>query len=171
MKNIFHLSKKIALSLGLVILVNVFYFSGIQIYSQAPRYEDFFTPQNANVNYEQGACEEYGGTWIKAQAGAPAWCDSQAVYTAQQEAWELAQKEHQKTVFLIALPLGIFTLVLGLFAPLPVAVSSGLMYGGLLTSIIGTLGYWGHMEDYLRFGVSGLALLFLFILGVKKFKD
>jgi hypothetical protein len=171
MKNIFHLSKKIALSLGLVILVNVFYFSGIQTYSQGPRYEDFFTPQNANVNYEEGACEEYGGTWVKAQAGAPAWCDAQAVYTAQQNAWETAQKAHQKTVFLISLPLGIFTLVLGLFAPLPMAVSSGLMYGGLLTSIIGTLGYWGQMEDYLRFTVSGLALLFLLLLGIRKFKD
>lgn len=171
MKNIFHLSKKIALSLGLVILVNVFYFSGIQTYSQAPRYEDYFPVSSLDINYEQGACEEYGGTWMKAQAGAPAWCDAQAVYTAQQNAWDTAQKAHQKTVFLISLPLGIFTLVLGLFASLPMAVSSGLMYGGLLTSIIGTVGYWGHMEDYLRFGVSGIALLFLFILGVKKFKD
>jgi hypothetical protein len=171
MKNIFHLSKKIALSLGLVILVNVFYFSGIQTFDQAPRYEDYYPQQAAEVNYEQGACEEYGGVWVKAQAGSTPFCDLNTVYTAQQKAFDTAQKAHQKTVFLISLPLGIFTLVLGLFAPLPMAVSSGLMYGGLLTSIIGTLGYWGHMEAYLQFGVSGLALLFLFILGVKKFKD
>ena len=171
MKTIFHLSKKIALSLGLVILVNVYYFSGIQTFDQAPRYEDFFPIQDANVNYEQSACEEFGGTWVKAQAGSTPWCDTNAVYTAQQKTFDTAQKAHQKTVFLISLPLGIFTLILGLFMPVPVAVSSGLMYGGLLTSIIGTLGYWGQMEDYLRFTVSGLALLFLLLLGIRKFKD
>lgn len=171
MKNIFHLSKKIALSLGLVVLLNAFYFSGIQTFDQAPRYEDFFPMQDAQVNYEQGACEEYGGVWVKAQAGSVPFCDLNTVYTAQQKAFDTAQKAHQKTVFLISLPLGIFTLVLGLFMPVPMAVSSGFMYGGLLTSIIGTLGYWGQMEDYLRFTVSGLALLFLLLLGIRKFKD
>jgi uncharacterized membrane protein len=65
--------------------------------------------------------------------------------------------------------LGIMALVIGAFLKLT-SVGSGIMGGGVLTIIYGTIRYWGNMPDYGRFTILGIALAILIWIGYKKFK-
>ncbi|MAE43229.1 hypothetical protein CMO93_05635 [Candidatus Woesearchaeota archaeon] len=76
---------------------------------------------------------------------------------------------YNRNVFIISAILGIISLLIGAFLKLP-SVSSGIMGGGILTIIYGTLRYWGNMPDYGRFTILGIALAILIWLGYKKFK-
>ena len=48
------------------------------------------------------------------------------------------------------------------------AVSLGLSLGGVLSFVIGTIGYWSDLSDVLRVVVLGIALVALIYLGIKK---
>ena len=49
-------------------------------------------------------------------------------------------------------------------------VSSGIMGGGVLTIIYGTLRYWGEMSDIIRWILLGVVLALLIWIGYKKVK-
>ena len=48
------------------------------------------------------------------------------------------------------------------------SVSSGIMSGGILTIIYGTIRYWSDLPDYGRFIILGLTLIILIWLGYKR---
>jgi len=76
---------------------------------------------------------------------------------------------YNRNVFIVATGIGIITLIIG-FALKLAAVSSGLMAGGILTIIYGTIRYWSDLPDYGRFIILGLALGILIWMGYKKVK-
>ena len=80
-----------------------------------------------------------------------------------------AREIYNRNVFIIDTILGVISLVIGAFLHLP-SVSSGIMGGGILTIIYGTLRYWGDLPDYGRFIILGIALGILVWIGYKKFK-
>ena len=74
---------------------------------------------------------------------------------------------YNRNVFIVATGIGIITLIIG-FALKLASVSSGLMGGGILTIIYGTIRYWSDLPDFGRFIILGLTLAILVWLGYRK---
>jgi len=74
---------------------------------------------------------------------------------------------YNRNVFIVATGIGIIALIIG-FALKMVSVSSGLMGGGILTIIYGTMRYWSDLPDFGRFIILGITLIILIWMGYKK---
>ncbi|QQR54461.1 hypothetical protein IPG41_04640 [Candidatus Peregrinibacteria bacterium] len=161
--------KKLALSLALVLLINVFFNVGLETFYPAPKYDTYCPASLFQVTYEtEAACTEAGGDWYAANSGG-AMCD---FYKSCYDEYEKVSQVYNRNAFIVLTSLGVLTLFLGLFIPkIPMAVMNGFLYGGIVSVLIGTMRYWTLMEDYLRFIVSGVALLILIVVGVKRLKD
>ena len=81
------------------------------------------------------------------------------------------QNFYNRNVFIILEIAGLIAFLLGLFAINAKAVSNGFLGGGVLSLIIGTVRYWSGMDDYLRFGILGIALAILIWVGYKKIRS
>ncbi len=174
MENALSKWKKLALSLAILIVLNVFFNVGLDTFYPAPEY-DAYCPVVAEdktmATYETGeACNEAGGSWVEpAGKDVGGYCD---FYGDCYKAYDDAMQPYNRTAFIILTVLGVGTLLGGLMATtLPMAVANGLLYGGVLSILIGTMRYWSYMDDYFRFIVSGVALVLLIAVGVKKLKD
>ncbi|KKP98523.1 MAG: hypothetical protein US06_C0007G0001, partial [Parcubacteria group bacterium GW2011_GWC2_36_17] len=44
-------------------------------------------------------------------------------------------------------------------------------FAGLISFLVGTVGYWSAIQDYLRFVILGIVLAVLIYIGYKKLKD
>jgi len=78
-----------------------------------------------------------------------------------------SREKYNRNVFIFATGIGIIILILG-FALNMASVSSGLMGGGILTIIYGTIRYWSDLPDFGRFVILGITLTILIWLGYKK---
>jgi hypothetical protein len=174
MSTTFDAWKKIGLSSAIVIALNVFFYAGLDSFYPAPQYEDYCGP--GSMVYKPGvqdeaACKEEGGSWVSPAEGEP-FCDMSTVNSMTcYNDYDTAMRPYQRNSFIIFTILGLITLVVSLTLKLPMAVGRGLMYGSVVTLLLGTLFYWSYMEDYLRFIVSGVVLGVLVLVGVKKVKD
>lgn len=166
--------KKLAMALSIVIILNVFFNVAIDTFYKMPNWENYCKPELNSVSYEnKKTCEDAGGMWSEnmgypKEVGATGYCNAQ--YTCQKEYGD-ASSVYNRNVFVVLTALGAVTIILALFAALPSSVSSGLLYGGLLSLIIGTVRFWSDMDDYIRFVVTGVVLILLITIGVKKMKD
>ena len=161
--------KKLALALAILIVMNIFFNVGIDTFYDAPDYDEFCEEVVRDVEFveTQEACIANGGTWNIGQ-------DWEYCEDAEEECWGEWRDElepYNRNAFIILVFLGTATLLVGLFVLMPMAVSNGLLYGGILSIVIGTMRYWPDMDDYLRFIVSGVVLALLIIVGLKKIKD
>jgi len=77
---------------------------------------------------------------------------------------------YNRNVFIVATGIGILALIVG-FALGMASVSSGLMGGGILAIIYGTIRYWSDLPDIGRFIILGITLIILIWLGYKKLKQ
>jgi hypothetical protein len=165
--------KKLGMSAALVIALNVFFYAGLDTFYAAPQYEDYCSPTEAiskDRALNEAACHAEGSNWVLPAAG-DAYCDmSNTYYNTCYLGYDEAMKPHQRNSFIVFTILGLATLLLGL-GKWPMAVGRGFMYGGVITMFLGTTFYWGYMEDYFRFIVSGVVLFVLVIVGIKKIKD
>lgn len=162
--------KKIALALALVIILNIFFNVGLDTFCPAPDYDEYcgsWERVDVWAIEDQEVCLSNGGTWNIEQDYA--YCEDK--YEDCWAAYDEARAPYDRNSFIVLTVLGTATLLLGLFVMMPMAVSNGLLYGGLLSVVIGTMRYWSNMDDYLRFIVSGVALVVLILVGIKKLKD
>ncbi|MCH8003375.1 MAG: hypothetical protein IH934_01990 [Nanoarchaeota archaeon] len=74
---------------------------------------------------------------------------------------------YNRNVFIVATGIGIIALIAG-FALKLASVSSGIMGGGILTIIYGTIRYWSDLPDFGRFIILGITLIILIWMGYKK---
>lgn len=166
--------KKLAMALSLIIILNVFFNVTIDTFYKMPDWVSSCPDKLNSVSYEdKKTCEEVGGMWTEnmgypKEAGVTGYCNAQ--YTCQKE-YEAATSVYNRNVFVVLTALGALTIIAALFAALPSSVSSGLLYGGILSLIIGTIRFWSDMDDYIRFIVTGVVLILLITIGVKKMKD
>ena len=70
-------------------------------------------------------------------------------------------------MFIVASGIGIIALIIG-FALGIASVSAGLMGGGVLTILYGTIRYWSDLPYYGRFIILGITLAILVWLGYKR---
>lgn len=178
---------KWALIIGIVIVLNLFFYFATKLVYLEPKFENFCKTSQINIQPEgQQACVTAGGAWNsnpneKIPAPVPVavsgetkpviasgYCD---MYFTCQKEFNAARDLYNRNVFLVLVGLGIISIVVGLLLAANVVISTGLSYGGILSFIIGTIRYWSAMDDYLRVIVLGLVLAILIWLGFKKFKD
>jgi len=139
-------------------------------YGKAPQYNDYcpnVIPQT------QAECLKANGTWtdynsqipaekIPASATAPTgYCDT---YTYCQKQLEAAEKPYYKGIFIIAVPLGIVIIALGLLIFGLEAVALGLMTGGVSIIIYGAGSYWRFADDVVKFVLSLIGLVVIILL-------
>ena len=92
------------------------------------------------------------------------YCD--LYYYCSQEFSKVNEK-YNRNVFIIATGIGIIALIVGVALNLA-SVSAGLMGGGILAIIYGTIRYWSDLPDYGRFIILGITLAILIWLGYKR---
>lgn len=89
-------------------------------------------------------------------------------YTICEESYDAAQESRNRIVFIASLIIGLIALIGGGVLIKAASVSIGMMGGGILTLIYGTLRYWGEIEDVGRFVILGIVLGILVWVGYKK---
>ena len=169
--------KQIALAIGIVILLNIFFNYGIFTFYKSPEYTQFCpeTLYSKNIQTEK-ECTDAGGLWHysgpEVQKAATAtgavimgYCD--ITYTCNKE-YTAVREIYDRNVFIVLTILGIITLILGLTVISVDAVANGFLFGGILSILVGVIRYWSAMDDYLRFIISGIALVLLIWVGYKK---
>tara|TARA_Y100000310_G_scaffold331112_1_gene404101 strand:+ start:4462 stop:5016 length:555 start_codon:yes stop_codon:yes gene_type:complete len=82
--------------------------------------------------------------------------------------YETARDNFERTAFFISLIVGIIAIVAGVLIKTN-AIGTGLMGGGLLLIVIGTMSYWSGLQQYARLIILGIVLAILIFIGHKKF--
>ncbi|MEK6808062.1 MAG: hypothetical protein AABY14_00075 [Nanoarchaeota archaeon] len=142
--------KEVILGLSITIILVFFVIFGIRAFYKSPSHEDF-CPRD---KYErqilsEEECIQLGGRW---QANIPkpvdndikGWCDAQ--YTCNKQFNDI-REIYNKNVFIIAGIVGIITIIIASILRLT-SVSAGLLGGGVLTIVFGTIGYWSNLADF-----------------------
>jgi hypothetical protein len=168
--------KKGALSLGILLMMNLFFNTGISVFNPSPVYEDFCPNEMWS---DQAVCEEYGGTWVMADES-----DDAQISDLQLKEWGNCQEEKscwdsheeareplEKINFFVLAGLGVLSLVIGAWISMPSAVANGLMFGGVLSILIGWMRSFSYLDDLAHFVISGIFFVILVLLGIKKLKD
>ena len=65
------------------------------------------------------------------------------------------------------MPLGLITIVIGAFLPIP-AIGTGLMFGGIFSVCDGYYNYWSELSSLWKFFSLLAAFIVLLVVGYKK---
>ena len=164
--------------LGIVILANVFLTYLVRVIYHEPEFEDFCVEEQVvEPITNREACLSAGGQWHEPDPSEPipagmenrvGYCDEH--YTCSEE-YDDARALYNRNLFLIFTVVGAILLLVSTQLSGVSVVSTGISLAGVLALIIGSVRYWSDMDDLLRVGVSGVALVALIALAWKKFKD
>jgi hypothetical protein len=174
---------KWALTIGIIIVLNLFFAVAIDTLMPQPKYETFCPQQQVQPSYsDQTSCVAAGGQWnpatpalqdIKVAPTKPVspqgYCNPD--YICGQK-YSDAQNGYARNIFIILIVLGALSLLVGVFlVRISPAVSAGLSYGGVLSFIIASARYWSAAGDFIRLGIVAVALVALVGIGINKFKE
>jgi hypothetical protein len=176
---------KWSLIIGLVVVLNLFFYYATSLVYAEPKYETFCPQKQINIQpTNQKACTDIGGSWsenangkvmpvaIESNPATPAsvnaYCDVN--FTCQKN-YTNALDLYNRNIFIVLVALGVISLVAGFLISISSAVSLGLSFGGVLSFIIASIRYWSAMQEYLRVIILALALIALITLAIKKFQD
>lgn len=169
---------KWALSVGIVVVLNLFFAVAIQTVTPEPQWDAFCVQQQVRpVLDSEELCVAVGGQWnppatvgVKPVDGSVPVGYCNEFFTCQME-YEEARKAYAQNVFVALIALGALSIAGGYMLRMSPAVSAGLSYGGVLTFVIASIRYWEAAGDIVRLAIVGLALVALIAIGVKKFKE
>ncbi len=180
--------KERILMIAIAIIFVFFVHYGIQTFYAEPKYEQFCNnsyyankpyiamPEPANYSICKAAidavkdkelqCGKDGGMMQYEQddrgCQIPTTCDYCNKY------YNDAMQKYNKQVFIFAGILGLIAVLVGAIVISLESVGSGIMAGGVITIIYGTLRYWGDLPDVGRFLILGLVLIILVWIGYKQ---
>jgi FtsH-binding integral membrane protein len=173
--------KQRILTVAIAIMLVLFIGFGIDTFYKPPEYNDFCSNQygpypvkEVRVNCTNEAVQTQ--TLIDScntEKGylSPKYDDSGCVASYYCEtcqiAWDDANKKYNGVVFTFALILGIISMVIAVILKND-TVSPGILGGGFLSILYGTIRDWSNLGDYLRLGLLGVALAILIWIGYKK---
>ena len=164
--------KKTILTIGIAIIFILFIAYAIEAFYPTPKYEDY-CPQPERQITNQTACEQADGIWSNYPEAKPidqtqpqptGYCDT---YTKCSKTYQEILQPYNRNVFFISVILGLITVIIAAILKLE-SVSAGLLGGGVILIIYGTIRYWGEMSDVLRTVMLGIVLAILIWLGYKK---
>ena len=169
--------KENVLALAIAIIFVFFVGVGIKTFYDFKEEWDYCN-LNYNIDYSkvydnEKSCNETRGKWVAVSAECPkepcpkGYCD--VGYYCREE-YKVLREKHDRNIFIIAAIIGVLTIFFSLLLKKE-AVKTGLMGGGLLTIIYGVIRYWGAMQNWIRFIVLGIVLIFLIWIGYKKIEE
>jgi hypothetical protein len=166
--------KTAALALAIIVVFNLFIGMGLQTFYPSPQFDEF-CPMEEPTPQTQLQCEEMGGRWITpgeviepripSLADPQPYCD--ATFTCRQE-FEDANSVYRRNAFIVWVIAGFVALVAGQMINASTAVSTGFTFAGVLSFVVGAIGYWSDMDEVLRFILLGIVLAVLIWLGYRK---
>ena len=166
--------KKTILSLSIAIIFVFFIGYGIETFYESPDYNSKCNPDkmiNKNIK-DESSCLKLDGTWkmepVPKYTNQTGYCD---FYSKCDSEWDLIKEKYNENVFIITFIIGIVGLIIGSYFIKIESVGSGIMGGGTLTIIYGTLRYWSELNDFMRFIILGIVLIILIWIGYKKLKS
>lgn len=166
--------KKGLLIIAIAVVLAFFVGYGIEVFDPTPNYDQ--TYRKFNTIYTEQECLAEGGNWIKhqppridtpppkpiAEEEAPTgYCEAPSDKIDQERA------KHDKIVFIVAVILGVLSTILGLVLNKD-TISTGIVSGGVLLILYGTIRYWRYANNILKFTLLGVALAVLIWLAYKK---
>jgi hypothetical protein len=166
-----------AVLIGIVIVLNLFFFVARSFVIPEPQYDAFCPTRTAPAATEQ-ACVAQDGVWVETPSdksvtavvkpNTEGYCD---LYQKCQPLYDAARKQFEMYAFAFMLSVGVLSLIVGVLPIGSSIVSSGLSYGGVLSFVIASAQYWGEAENLTRLGISTIALIALLYIGIRRFRD
>lgn len=173
-------AKQVILSIAIALVLVFFVAYSISVFYESPDYEDFCgegeirVPKLVGESINESACLDKEGKWtardypcVVGDICLSGFCDQD--FTCRQE-YQDSRDVYNRDVFVVSLILGLVILVTGILLKLE-SVSVGIMGGGALLIVYGTMRYWGELGKYFRLVILGAVLAALIYLGYKKFGD
>lgn len=164
----FQTLQQIAITLSIVIVLNIFFNYGISVFISEPEFDDFCT--KGYIEYQtKEDCEVNDGIWVpspKMEENIPSgYCNANERCNAM---YKTVRGEYNMSTFTILLVLGLLSLIVGFYWVKVSAVSLGLVYGGILSILISAMRSWSDIGEIQRFFLIGLVLAVIIFIGYKK---
>jgi len=178
--------KRTILGISIAIILALFIGYGINTFYKPPRYEDFCEEEflepmrvgetdiskcelifKANQQFEESCYQQNGIVRYETNEDG---CQVVKECDMCNKEFRDTREIYNRNVFIITAILGLICVIAGAIILKVESVSAGIMGGGVLTIIYGTLRYWGDMGDVGRFIILGIVLFILIWMGYKKFK-
>lgn len=179
------------LVVGLVIVINLFFYFAIDAFYKEPKFENFCKNEQVKPLVKtENECVLKGGQWTESppdksvivyqnERGAPVavpapgetvkgYCNE---YFTCQKDFDFAHKVYNRNVFIVMVVLGVALVIGSYFVALYGAVSLGFALAGIVSLVVGSMRYWSDMDERLRVVVLGVALVVLVWYGIKKFRE
>ena len=157
--------KNVVLGIAILILTISVVIYGISTFYERPDYDDYCDESKyRGIIENQESCENLDGKWTSQEMKCSTtpcpqgYCD---VDFNCRQAYEEVREKYAKTVFLIAVPIGILIIILGALIFGLDFVGAGLMGGGVGVILYGVGGFWQFAEDWLKFLLSLIGLVVL----------
>lgn len=178
--------KKVGLAISIIIVLNILIWTAIETFYKTPQYKDYCPQKQVEKQItSQNECVNNGGQWVEGRAGevikegvqgdvpvmvneVKDYCNKD--YTCAQK-YDDTLNVYNRNVFIVRAIFGFIALAVGLAITSVAAVANGLLYGGILSIIIGTTEYWSAMGEYLRFAIMLPTFILLIYLGYRKLRD
>lgn len=173
--------KQRILTVAIAIMLVLFIGFGIDTFYKSPKYEDFckqrygpYPMKDVKTNCTNEAvqtqkiiddCTEQKG-YLEPKFDDYGCVESYSCETCQ-NAYEEASKSYNGIVFTVALILGIIAMIVAIILKND-TVSPGILGGGFLSILYGTIRDWSNLGDYLRLALLGISLAILIWIGYKK---
>ncbi len=166
--------------IGIVIVLNLFFNYALSSAYKEPDFNVYCPSQQVNEAITaQKQCTDIGGQWnandgngkidlTKYSTPVAGYCDPQ--FTCRQE-YDTARKVFDRNVFVVLVILGALSVLVGNFFKGNEVISSGLALGGVLSFVIASVRYWSSANDYVHIVILGIALVILFWIAMKKFRN
>lgn len=169
--------KKAIIAVAIALIFALFVGYGIEVFDPSPNEEDF-CPRNVYELSNETECVEAGGVWNNFM-GEPEKVKEISVHAKDvkggfcnppKECYDRlsqARTQHDKIVFIAAVIVGLLAVITGTILKKD-TVSNGIVSGGVLIILYGTIRYWQHANNTLKFILLGVALAVLVWIGYKK---
>jgi hypothetical protein len=135
------IAKKIALAFGIAVVFPAMIHYAVGSFSPEPRWQDYHVTPLIDSNSTE--------------------------YQKKDAEYKAAEKVFQKHLFAVVVPLGLITLIVGAFLPMP-AIGTGLMFGGIFSVCDGYFNYWSELSAQLKFFSLLAAFVVLIVVGYRK---
>ena len=160
--------KKRLLSIAIAIIFVFFVGYGIEVFYPSPDMEEH-CPSNTWEYQTQELCETNGGTWNINHPKTPESNGFCEISKKCRDSFKDIDKSHDRVVFIVSILIGILTIIGGMLNRKE-SISFGLISGAILLLIYGTLSYWEHADNILKFILLGITLGILIWIGMKKIR-
>lgn len=170
-------AKKVAMIIGISILLPTFIILFMQAIYSEPKYEDYckynyydmpkMMPANCSYNYGQGYADCLN------QSGEPRFkydeygCQVFDNCSFCNLEYQKDREVYNRNVFFILMPLGLLIVILGIYFSIDY-LGAGFMFSGLITMFYSTLTYFSDMSKIVRALVILVELLVILWIGYKK---